>query len=345
MSLLAAGVVASLTKGIAVEEALILALIAVLLFALRSAFYRSSDLTELRPSPRWLATVLAGVVAAICSASSAIGTSTTPTNSGGSSRSTAMPALPARQRRRRRDPDLGRDRGAHPPAPGTVRTGSIDDDVRRLVASSPRSQANVAFLGDKKFVFAADRRACLMYGRFGRSWISMGDPIGDPSAAPDLIWRLRELADQAGGRAVYYAVGPTNLPTYLDMGFSVLKIAEVARVDLSEFSLIGKKAHDFRYADRRSQKEGISFEIIPKCEVPRYFDQLKAVSDAWLAHKSGSEKGFSLGAFSPAYLKEFDCAVMRNADGIQAFANIWRGAGDEEMSIDMMRYRPQGRAS
>ena len=32
---------------------------------------------------------------------------------------------------------------------------------------------------------------------------------------------------------------------------------------------------------------------------------------------------------------------MRNDEGIQAFANIWRGAGKEEMSVDMMRYRPQ----
>ena len=217
--------------------------------------------------------------------------------------------------------------------------------MRRLISSSPRSQANVAFLGDKKFIVAPDQSAFLMYGVFGRSWISMGDPVGDPAAAPDLIWRLRELADQAGGRAVYYAVGPTNLPTYLDMGFSVLKVAEVARVDLTEFSLTGKKAQDFRYADRRAQKEGIGFEVIPKCEVEKHIDQLRAVSDAWLAHKSGSEKGFSLGAFSPAYLKEFDCAVMRDADGILAFANIWRGAGKEEMSIDMMRYRPSGRAS
>lgn len=342
LSLLAAGVVASLTKGIAVEEALILTLIAVLLFALGPAFYRSSNLDELRPSPRWLATVLAGVVAAFWLGFFSYrhldyanelwwqfaihGNAPRFLRASVAVAAILIWAAMAALIHRRSEPFT--------PDP-------IDDDVRRLVADSPRSQANVALLGDKKFLFAPEHRAFLMYGRFGQSWISMGDPIGDSSAAADLIWRLRELADQAGGRAVYYAVGSTNLPTYLDMGFSVLKIAEVARVELSGFSLSGKKAHDFRYADRRSQKEGLFFEIIPKCEVLRYVDQLQAVSDAWLAHKSGSEKGFSLGAFSPAYLKEFDCAAMRNPDGIQAFANIWRGAGKEEMSIDMMRYRPQ----
>jgi len=342
LSLLLAGILASLTKGIAVEEAIFLAFAAVLLVALRPAFYRKSDLAELRPSPRWLAMALAGVAAAIwlgifsyrhvdyanelwwqfalhgnaprfLRASVAVAAILIWA---------AISALIHR-------------------APAAFRPDPVDDTVRRLVAESPRSQANVAFLGDKKFIVAPDGRAFLMYGRFGRSWISMGDPIGDPAAAPDLIWRLRELADQAGGRAVYYAVGSANLPTYLDMGYSVLKVAEVARVDLTEFSLTGKKAHDFRYADRRAQKEGLSFEIIPRREVACHIDQLRAVSDAWLAHKSGSEKGFSLGAFIDSYVREFDCAVMRNENGIQAFANVWRSAGKEEISVDMMRYRPQ----
>jgi phosphatidylglycerol lysyltransferase len=341
MALLIAGIVASLTRGIAIEEATFLALMAALLFALRPAFYRSSDLSWVSPSPRWLATVVAGVVAAVWLGffsyrhvyygNELWWQFAIHGNAPRFLRATVAVAVIliwsavaslVHRRPPKFKPDL------------------VDDVVRRLVSSSPRSQANVAFLGDKKFIVAPDQSAFLMYGVFGRSWISMGDPVGDPAAASDLIWRLRELADQAGGRAVYYAVGPTNLPTYLDMGFSVLKVAEVARVDLTEFSLTGKKAQDFRYADRRAQKEGICFEIIPKCEVEKHIDQLRIVSDAWLAHKSGSEKGFSLGAFSPAYLSEFDCAVMRDDSGILAFTNIWRGADKEEMSVDMMRYLP-----
>ena len=53
-----------------------------------------------------------------------------------------------------------------------------------LIAAERREdvlgQSNVALLGDKKFIFAPDATAFLMYGRFGSSWISMGDPIGDP---------------------------------------------------------------------------------------------------------------------------------------------------------------------
>ncbi len=343
MALLAAGVVASLAKGIAVEEALFLALMAALLLAFRPAFDRRADFSELRPSPRWLAMVIAGFVAAIWLGLFSYRHVYYANElwwqfalHGNASRflraSVAVAALLVW---------IAISSLIHRP-PAAFKPDPVDDDVRRLAGASSRSQANVALLGDKKFILAPDKSAFLMYGRLGSSWISMGDPVGDPTAAPDLIWRLRELADQAGGRAVYYAVGSANLPTYLDMGYSVLKVAEVARVDLPTFSLTGKKAHDFRYASRRAEKEGLRFEIIPKAEVSQHVDQLRAVSDAWLEHKSGSEKGFSLGAFSPAYIAEFDCAVMRNDSGIQAFANIWRGADKEEISVDMMRYRPQG---
>ena len=67
---------------------------------------------------------------------------------------------------------------------------------------------------------------------------------------------------------------------------------------------------------------------------------MRSPTPGWSTNRE-TRKAFSLGAFSPAYLSEFDCAVMRNDEGIQAFANIWRGAGKEEMSVDMMRYRPQ----
>ena len=204
MALLAAGVVASLTKGVALEEAAILAFTAALLFAFGPAFYRRSDLSELRPSPSWFAMVLAGVAAAIWLGFFSYRHveyanelwwhfalhGNAPRFLRASVAVAAILVWAAISTLIHRTP------AAFKPDP-------VDDDVRRLVAASPRSQANVAFLGDKKFIIAPDASAFLMYGRLGRSWISMGDPIGDPAAAPDLIWRLRELADQAGGRAVY----------------------------------------------------------------------------------------------------------------------------------------------
>ena len=62
--------------------------------------------------------------------------------------------------------------------------------------------------------------------------------------------------------------------------------------------------------------------------------------NAWLNRKARHEKGFSLGYFDEDYMSEFDCAVLKKDGAIAAFANLWRSGDHDELSIDLMRYRP-----
>lgn len=217
---------------------------------------------------------------------------------------------------------------------------SMPDTVRDLIEQSPDAQTNIAWLGDKTFLVAADHSAFLMYRRSGQSLISMGDPVGDPRAYEELVWRLREIADRQALRAVFYAVKPRNLPLYLDMGYAILKLGEVARVPLSDFSLEGSAHQEHRYAVRRLEKEGISFDVVPAENFGAIVGEIEQVSAKWLANKTGQEKGFSLGSFNPAYLSRFDTAVLCKDGRIVAFANIWRTADRNEISADLMRYEP-----
>ena len=68
---------------------------------------------------------------------------------------------------------------------------------------------------------------------------------------------------------------------------------------------------------------------------------LKDISAAWLRQKNTAEKGFSLGFFDEDYLKNFPVAIIRKWDRIIAFANLWTGAGKEELSVDLMRFLPE----
>lgn len=128
------------------------------------------------------------------------------------------------------------------------------------------------------------------------------------------------------------------------MGLSLLKIGEVARVDLSSFSLEGASKSDFRQAHRRAQREGYVFDVIKAADLEPVLPALRDISDAWLASKQGEEKGFALGAFDETYLRNFDCAVLRHGETgrIVAFANLFQGAERHELSVDLMRYAPDG---
>jgi phosphatidylglycerol lysyltransferase len=89
------------------------------------------------------------------------------------------------------------------------------------------------------------------------------------------------------------------------------------------------------------EKEGCTFTVIPAEGIPALLPELRAISDAWLAEKDTREKGFSLGLSNPEYLKEFPAGVVRQADRIVAFTNLWLGAEKEELSPDLMRYLPE----
>lgn len=210
-----------------------------------------------------------------------------------------------------------------------------------LVARSPRTDANLALLGDKRFLFGADGGGFVMYGVQGWSWVSMGDPVADtPEATAALVWQFKELVDLHAGVPVFYQVSAENLPIYLDAGFSLVKLGEEAIVDLSRFTLEGGEGRKLRQAKAKAERSGARVEIVPAAEAV-LMPGIKQVSDAWLAARHQNEKGFSLGFWSDAYLSRFDIAVIRCEGRVAAFANIWRSADFKEYSVDVMRVAPE----
>lgn len=214
------------------------------------------------------------------------------------------------------------------------------DVATRALAAATRTDANLAFTGDKRFLVSAEGDAFIMYGVRGRTWIAMGDPVGPPAAWDTLAWDLRRACDAAGARLCFYQVSGAMLPILIDLGMDVMKYGEEAHVDLATFSLAGHAAKDFRLALRRAEAGGLSFDVVPAAAVGDLLDELRAVSDAWLQAERGREKGFSLGTFDDDYLRRFPVAVVRHEGRVIAFANIWTAQAGGEMSVDLMRHLP-----
>ncbi len=211
-----------------------------------------------------------------------------------------------------------------------------------IARNSPHAKANLGLLGDKSFLFSGSGNSFLMYGVQGRSWVALGDPVGPAEERSDLAWRFHEMCDLHDGWTVFYEVGAENLPIYLDLGLTPLKLGEEARVPLETFSLEGSGRSDFRQVDRKSRKEGAAFEIVRGEDIGPLLPELKTVSDAWLQGKNTREKGFSLGYFDAEYLRRFPLGIVRKHGSIVAFANILEGCGEEEIAADLMRYLPGG---
>src|SRR4029077_8280471 len=149
-----------------------------------------------------------------------------------------------------------------------------------------------------------------MYQIAGRSWIALGDPVGSQSGAEELVWRLREISDHHGGQTVFSQVCGDSLALYVDLGLAALKIGEEARVPLGDFSLEGGARADLRQAHRRAERDGASFEVLQPENLEPLMPVLQEISDGWLTSKSTGEKRFSVGAFSPQYLRQFPLALV-----------------------------------
>lgn len=210
-------------------------------------------------------------------------------------------------------------------------------------AEDARADANLVFLGDKSLIFAPDGHAWMMFARSGASLIAMGGPVGPRASWRGALAAFRDEADRLNLRPVIYAAPPDLLPDLIDLGFRLEKIGENAVIDLATFSMSGKRKQNLRTArNRLVEREGAVFDLEAPPHGPERFAELDSVSQAWLAHQKGREKGFSLGAYDHEYLARFPIAVIRLKGKALAFANLWTTPDKGWASVDLMRYTPEG---
>jgi phosphatidylglycerol lysyltransferase len=338
--LLCAGILASLLKGFDYEEATVLTVVVVMLASARSRYRRRASLIEQHFSSAWIVAFLLVLL-------------------------TAAWLVLFAYRRLPYDNEMWWQFAFHASAPRSLRASLLavmiasayglwrllrparprfsapqEKDLERvaqLIAKGEDTSANLALLGDKNLLFNRDRTACIMFQSSGNSWVAMGDPIGPPDFGESLAWEFLEHCDGMAVSPVFYQVTPERLPLYVDLGLTLSKLGEEARVPLESFSLDGASRADLRQAQRRAIRDGASFELVAREQVPQIMPELRAVSDAWLKAKNTAEKRFSLGYFDERYIANFDVGLVRHEGAVVAFANLWRG-GCTELSVDLMRY-------
>ena len=288
-----AGMVASLLKGAAYEEAIVLGLLLLVLRRARPAFDRQAALFATRFSPPWIAAVVAAVAASVwlglfafkhVEYSSALwwqfaleGEASRFLRGSVAAATTVLLVAVARL--------IGH-------APHEVEPPS-DEDLRaagEVIARQYATYPHLIYLRDKAVLFDEARDSFVMYGVKRRTWVALGDPVGPPDRIAGLIRLFIERCDDFGGTPVFYQVGRHHLHHYADVGLAFVKLGEEARVDLTRFSLDGSQGARFRQVTRRLTKDGGCVRVIPAEGVSSVMRELREVSDDWLAQKTGAEK-------------------------------------------------------
>lgn len=344
IAMLVLGIIASLGKGLDYEEALILGAMLALVIPVRRVFYRKSALLQLQLPPHWMVLAAAVVLGStwlgffayrhveysnmlwwqfalhgdasrfLRSLVAILIVITGLTGYRLLTRTASSLALPS---------------------------AAELDQAEAVVRQSNETMSWLALTGDKYLLWSQSGRSFLMFAVTRQNWVVMGDPVGIAEEHEELAWRLRTLADQHNAKVCFYQVGMAHLPLYLDLGLTLIKLGEEARVPLSTFSLEGKRHAGLRQTFNKLQRDGLSFEILPRGQVDGILPELQAISAHWMEDKKTREKRFSLGFFNPDYLRRGTIALVRKEGRVVAFANLWEQDNRNELSMDMMRYEAE----
>ena len=329
--LLLVAVAVSFAQGLAIEEAPLLGLVLAVLSLGRDAFYRPTAILDERFTPSWISAV-GGVLVLAIWVGLFTGHGASPL-AGPMLRGVLVPAVLATGY-------LGVNLLRPLPPEPAAASGADLARARRLIAAADEPLANAALTGDKRLLFAAAGEAFLTYQVAGRSWIALGDPVGERAGAEELLWRFCQIADRHGGQPVFFQTGSQWLRNYEDLGLAPLPIGAHARVLLAYFSLQGAQRAGLRHLVQHAHRAGLSFQLHPAPPPAPLLGELHAVSDAWLASHATGERRFAAGYFSPRYLRHFPLAVVRRDGAAVAFANLWPAGNRLEMAIDLVRVLP-----
>lgn len=209
--------------------------------------------------------------------------------------------------------------------------------VESVLAASDTAEAYLARSGDKCFVFSESEKCFIMYREIYGFFVALGDPVGEVDEWGSVICNFIELSNRNGSIPVFYKV-EESAEFLQEQGFTVEKVGEDAVLELDEYSLAGKRKSNLRRKINQAIKQRVECSVIESSQTRDLFLDLESISEAWLLEKNGSERGFSVGAFSREYFKTQKVGLAVQDNKIMAFCTINETSIGNEAAIDLMRH-------
>lgn len=196
-------------------------------------------------------------------------------------------------------------------------------------------KTHLLFLKDKNFYYSKDKKVLLAFRVIKDKIIVLGDPIGKKSLFKDTINEFRTYLDKYDMTPIFYEINEENIPIYHENGYSFFKLGEEAFVNLESFELNGKIKSDLRTIKNKIKRGVLEFQIVQPPFDEELFLKLKDISIQWLNGRK--EKGFSLGWFNKDYINRTPIGIIKYKGNIIAFATLMPMYNKKGIAVDLMR--------
>ncbi|QWW20239.1 DUF2156 domain-containing protein [Schaalia sp. 19OD2882] len=192
--------------------------------------------------------------------------------------------------------------------------------------------------------FAPEGRAMIAY----RAAHGVGLTLADPAACTtDLAGTVEAFAEHCTEHSLVPALYSVHAPTAAlaqRLGWTSVQVAEEALIDLPDLAFTGKKFQDVRTALNRAKTEGIEARWTTWQSAPAGMrDQIRAISNQWVAEKALPEMGFTLGGLTE--IKDADTRLLLALDkdgtvhAVTSWLPIHRQGRLIGLTLDVMRRR------
>ena len=192
-----------------------------------------------------------------------------------------------------------------------------------------------------------DGQAAVAYRVVGTIALTMGDPYGAAGSRAPAVAEFTAFCDSQGWSPCFYSVTDEAEKAADALGWSSVQVAEDTLLPLADLAFTGKKWQDVRTALNKAGKAGITAKWYTFPTAPLAVqEQVRALSEEWVADKGLPEMGFTLGGLGELDDPRVRCLVALDADGalhgITSWLPSFRDGEPVGWTLDFMRRGAEG---
>ncbi|GLZ29570.1 membrane protein [Lentzea sp. NBRC 105346] len=227
-------------------------------------------------------------------------------------------------------------------------TESAAQQARELMVRHGGSSLSYMTTWDgNHYWFTPDGRAAVAYRVVATIALTVGDPVGEPDARKAAVRGFAEFCAHEGWTPCLYSISAELRDSVRAHGWQTVQVAEDTVIPLPALAFTGKKWQDVRTALNKASKEGITAEWWRWADLPLALsDQIRSISDEWVADKGLPEMGFTLGGLPELAGDGVRLLLAVDADrtvhGITSWLPVHVDGAVVGWTLDFMRRRACG---
>ncbi|GHT47008.1 hypothetical protein AGMMS49936_06930 [Endomicrobiia bacterium] len=212
------------------------------------------------------------------------------------------------------------------------------DDIKNIAYSSDYAYALNALAFDKSYIVNKQKDAFIMYAKARDNWIVLGDPVGRHANKNELLWKFKEITDNASVKPAFIGIDHKYVQIYGDVGFDIFNLGQEAKIPLGAFNKEDELFKSFCDLEKEIESAGFKYKTLHSDQFEQYREIFADINKEWCKDTNYIERNFIPGKYDDSYMKDMDFGVLEKDDKVYAFSVLAKTKNKYEISSGIVRY-------